>query len=133
MLMTPLSVTSFELSLQSSRNIFHIFSQTSAFRCLHSTSVTMFQTEPFINAHVASSAGKTLPSLMLIIEVNDTIQSTKLQIWKLSQHIFFLPLSTNKPVYTSDWLCTVNTSQTHFHLSILSLRLWAQTFKTEKW
>ena len=89
MLMTPLSVTSVELSLQRSRNVFHIFSQTSAFKCLHSTSVTMFKTEPFITAHVAPSAGKTLPRLMLIIEVNDTIQSTKLQIWKLSQHIFF--------------------------------------------
>ena len=75
MLVTPLSVPSFELSLQSSRKheIRFLPNPPSALRYLHSTSVTTFKTEPFITAHGAPSAAKTLPSLMLFMEVNDTI------------------------------------------------------------
>lgn len=46
---------------------------------------------------------------------------------------FFFLIPFNKSVYTSHRLCTVNISQIHFDLSILSLRLRLQTSKTEKW
>lgn len=68
MLMTPLSVPSVELSLQSSRKreIHVLPNPPSALRYLHSTSVTMFKTEPFITAHGAPSAGKILPAYVII-------------------------------------------------------------------
>lgn len=64
MLMPPLSVPSAELSLQSSRKheIHFLPNPPSALRYLHSTSATTFNTEPFVTAHGAPSAGKTLPA-----------------------------------------------------------------------
>lgn len=106
MLMPPLSVTSDELSLQGSKNVYYLYIISS--QHLH-LDVSIAHKSPCLKLNLhhyacGSLCKENIIQPMLLIQVNDTIQSTKLQIWKLSQHIlFFSYLLTNLTTHTQ-WI-----------------------------